>query len=163
MKVRIAGIVRESVVDGPGIRYSIFAQGCLHKCKNCHNPETHDLDGGKLIDADTLIKEILENKHINGVTFSGGDPFYQPYEFAYIGSKLKENNVNIISYTGFKYEDIIEDNKKFELLKKIDWLIDGPFVCDKKNLKLPFRGSSNQRIIDIKASFIEGKAIEVTL
>jgi anaerobic ribonucleoside-triphosphate reductase activating protein len=163
MKVRVAGIVKESVVDGPGVRYAIFAQGCKHGCKSCHNPNTHNLSGGELIDADELVSDILNNKHVDGVTFSGGDPFFQPEEFAYIGFKLKQNGINILSYTGFKYEDIVADEKKFKLLQKVDTLIDGPFIIDKKTLKLPFRGSSNQRIIDIKSSLINGKPIEVKL
>jgi anaerobic ribonucleoside-triphosphate reductase activating protein len=163
MKVRVAGVVKESVVDGPGIRYAIFAQGCKHGCNNCHNPDTHNLNGGELMDADELISDILNNNHIDGVTFSGGDPFFQTEEFAYIGYKLKENGINILSYTGFKYEDIINDEKKFKLLQKLDILIDGRFVNDKKTLNLPFRGSSNQRIIDIKSSLITGKPIEIKL
>lgn len=163
MKVRIAGIVKESIVDGPGIRYVIFAQGCKHGCISCHNPDTHDFKGGKLIDADDIIKEILSNKHLDGVTFSGGDPFFQTEEFSYIGQKLKLQDINIISYTGFKYEDIIKDENKLKLLKKVDYLIDGPFLIHKKTLKLPFRGSSNQRIIDIKLSLDKGSPVEIDM
>ena len=163
MKVRVAGIVKESVVDGPGIRFAVFAQGCKHACKSCHNPETHALDGGELIDADTLVNNILESKHISGVTFSGGDPFLQPEEFSYISEKLKAENINIISYTGYQYEEIVKDKKMSKLLNNIDVLIDGRFNIEKKSLKLPFRGSSNQRIINIKASLEAGIAIETKL
>lgn len=163
MKVRIAGIVKESVVDGPGIRYAIFAQGCVHKCMNCHNPETHDPTRGELLDADEIVKDILNSPHINGITLSGGDPFLQPGAFDYICEKLKLNNINVISFTGYKYEEILQDKKKLKLLEKVDVLIDGPFMIDKKSLKLPFRGSTNQRIIDIKASLNTGRVVEISL
>lgn len=161
MQVRISGIVKESFVDGPGIRYVIFAQGCLHNCLGCHNPQTHDFNGGYLIDCDELINDVLKNKYIDGVTFSGGDPLYQVKEFIYIAKKLKENDVHIICYTGFEYEDIIKDEDKRELLNYIDLLIDGPFILSQKSLKIPFRGSTNQRIIDVKRSISEGNIVTV--
>lgn len=161
MDIRISGIVKESVVDGPGIRYVIFAQGCLHKCVGCHNPHTHDFKGGYDIDADVLKEDIIKNPFIDGVTFSGGDPFYQVDGFCYLAKELKKNNIHIVCYTGFVYEDIVKNNDKKKLLENIDLLIDGPFILSQKTFKLPFRGSSNQRIIDVKKSLLEGKAITV--
>lgn len=161
MNIRISGIVKESVVDGPGIRYVVFAQGCAHNCIGCHNPSTHDFNGGYIVDADKLIEDIRESFFIDGVTFSGGDPFYQTDEFSYIAEKLKKDSLNIVCYTGFEFEDILNDENKRKLLENIDILIDGPFVLSKKNLKLPFRGSENQRIIDVKNSLKEGKIITI--
>jgi anaerobic ribonucleoside-triphosphate reductase activating protein len=152
MKVRIAGVSKESVVDGPGIRYVIFAQGCRHNCMGCHNPETHDFNGGYEIDADYLIKEIENTRHIDGVTLSGGDPFYQSEAFSYITEKLKEKDINIIAYSGFTYEQIIENSKLEKMLQNIDVLIDGPFILNNRTLSIPFRGSSNQRAIDVNKS-----------
>lgn len=161
MEIRVAGIVKESVVDGPGIRYVIFAQGCKHGCKGCHNPETHDFNGGKLLNADLIVEDIVRNKNIDGVTFSGGDPFFQPEEFCYISKKLKEKGINVIAYTGFTFEDIFRDSRRSKLLKNIDTLIDGSFLLEKKTYKLPFRGSSNQRIINVKQSLLKGIAQEI--
>lgn len=159
MKIRIAGISKESVVDGPGVRYVIFAQGCAHKCFECHNPETHDFNGGYEIEADYIINEIENTKHIDGITLSGGDPFYQAEAFAYISGKLKEKNINIIAYSGYTYEQIIEDRNLKAMLENIDILIDGPFILSKKTLSLPFRGSNNQRAIDVNKSKIYNKPV----
>jgi anaerobic ribonucleoside-triphosphate reductase activating protein len=159
MKVRIAGVSKESVVDGPGVRYVIFAQGCLHNCMGCHNPETHDFNGGYEIDADYLINEIENTKHIDGVTLSGGDPFYQSEAFLYNTERLKKKNIHIIAYSGFTYEQIIGDNKFEKMLQNIDILIDGPFIQSNRTLSIPFRGSSNQRAIDVNKSKIVNKPI----
>ncbi|MEF9952679.1 MAG: anaerobic ribonucleoside-triphosphate reductase activating protein [Clostridium sp.] len=159
MKVNIAGIKKESIVDGPGIRYVIFAQGCKHNCRGCHNPSTHSFEMNQQMDVDSLIDEIKGLKHIDGVTFSGGDPFYQPNEFAYIAKALKENNIHIISYSGFTYEGLIKREESRELLENIDVLIDGPFIENKKSLKVAFRGSTNQRIVDVKESIKSNRVI----
>lgn len=163
MKVRLAGIEKESVVDGPGIRYVIFAQGCGHKCEGCHNPETHDFSKGYIEDADKLIMDILNRKYIDGVTFSGGDPFYQSEEFKYIAKKLKSKEIHIMAYTGFNYEELLRSVGSMELLKYIDIIVDGPFILKKKSLKTAFRGSSNQRIIDVKQSINKGKIISIDI
>lgn len=152
MKIRIAGLTKESVVDGPGIRYVVFAQGCAHNCVDCHNKETHDFLGGVEIDIDELLIDIHKRKYIDGVTLSGGDPFYQPKEFAYLAEQLKKDSINVMAYTGFIYEEIIKDDKMKALLKNIDTLMDGPFIKEKKTYKMSFRGSSNQRMIDVKKS-----------
>lgn len=162
MKIKIAGIEKESLVDGPGIRYVIFAQGCGHNCDGCHNPETQDFNKGKEIKIEDLMKDILDSKHIDGVTFSGGDPFYQPKEFKYLAKKLKENNINIISYTGFTYEKILSEKHMKSLLEDIDILIDGPFIKEQKTLKISFKGSENQRIIDVKKSMTEKRIVTLS-
>ncbi|CDF57844.1 anaerobic ribonucleoside-triphosphate reductase activating protein [Thermobrachium celere] len=161
MKIRIAGINRESLVDGPGIRYVIFSQGCFHNCRGCHNKETHPLDGGYEVELDYIYNDIIQNKYIDGVTFSGGDPFVQVEKFIHLAKRLKEKNIHIICYTGYLYDDILKDSKKRELLNYIDILIDGPFVLEQRTLKKPFVGSLNQRIIDVKKSLKENKIIEV--
>jgi anaerobic ribonucleoside-triphosphate reductase activating protein len=163
MMVRVAGIVRESVVDGPGIRFVIFAQGCKHNCEGCQNPETHDMMGGEMIEADELVEEIINNKHIDGVTFSGGDPFFQVEAFKYIAQRLKSRKINIIAYSGYKYEKIIDNEERFELLKNIDVLIDGAFLIDKRTYNKPFRGSSNQRVIDVNTSLFLDRIIELNI
>lgn len=161
MELRVAGIVKESVVDGPGFRYVIFAQGCTHCCKGCHNPDTHALDGGYLIDAESIIEEIKQSKYIDGVTFSGGEPFLQADAFIHIAERLKEANISIVCYTGFTFEELYEskDESKTRLLGFIDMLIDGPYIEELKDLSLTFRGSRNQRIIDVKSSLRDKRAV----
>lgn len=150
--LRISGIVNESIVDGPGIRLVIFAQGCKHNCLGCHNPDTHHFNGGTLMEHADIIDIIKKNPLLDGVTFSGGDPFEQALSFAILGEEIKKLGLNIITYTGYKYEDILESNQPGwkELLDTTDYLMDGPFELDNKSLELRFRGSSNQRIIDVK-------------
>ena len=114
MELRVAGIVKESVVDGPGFRYVIFAQGCTHCCKGCHNPDTHALDGGYVVDSESLIEDIKQSKYIDGVTFSGGEPFLQADAFIHIAEKLKEANISIVCYTGFTFEKLLDsENESF--------------------------------------------------
>jgi anaerobic ribonucleoside-triphosphate reductase activating protein len=161
MELRVAGIVKESVVDGPGFRYVIFAQGCTHGCKGCHNPDTHALDGGYAVDTNSLIEDIKQNRYIDGVTFSGGEPLLQTEAFIHIAEKLKESNINIVCYTGFTFEEIIESKNEshIRLLKLTDMLIDGPYMEELKDLGLTYRGSKNQRVIDVKSSIKEEKVI----
>lgn len=154
--IRLSGIAYESLVNGPGMRRVFFAQGCQHNCKGCFNPNTHDFYGGEEKDIDQLIEDSLANPIIRGVTFSGGDPWEQADKFAYMAKAFRENGLNIWSYTGYKYEYIIE-NKDMrlgwsELLNNIDVLVDGKFEEDKMEKGLKFRGSANQRIIDVKES-----------
>jgi anaerobic ribonucleoside-triphosphate reductase activating protein len=160
MELRVAGIVKESVVDGPGFRYVIFAQGCTHCCKGCHNPDTHALGGGYVVDTESLIEDIKQSKYIDGVTFSGGEPFLQADAFIHIAEKLKEANMNIVCYTGFTFEQLMEskDERSIKLLGLVDILIDGPYIEELRDLGLSFRGSRNQRILDVKTSIVENKA-----
>ncbi|MGE5632766.1 MAG: anaerobic ribonucleoside-triphosphate reductase activating protein [Caulobacteraceae bacterium] len=161
MELRLAGIVKESVVDGPGFRYVIFAQGCTHGCKGCHNPDTHDLCGGYTVDIQNILEDIRNSKYIDGVTFSGGEPFLQAEPFIAIAEKLKEANIDIVCYTGYTYEQLLEskNESRIKLLKLIDTLIDGPYIEELKDLSLTYRGSRNQRIIDVKSSLKENKAV----
>jgi anaerobic ribonucleoside-triphosphate reductase activating protein len=154
VKIRIAGIVKESFVDGPGIRYVIFTQGCIHKCEGCQNPETHDLDGGYEIDIKDIIKDINTCTFLNGITFSGGEPFLQADALCEIARYAKEKGLDIVTYTGFTYEKLIKKNNTNikNLLSMTDILIDGKFELSEKDISLKFRGSRNQRVIDVKNS-----------
>lgn len=159
--VKLAGIAYESLVNGPGLRRVLFAQGCKHNCKGCFNPSTHSEDGGALKDIDELVEDIRKNPMLKGVTFSGGDPFEQADKFAYIAIKIKEIGLNIWCYTGYNFEYILQHETEHEgwksLLENIDVLVDGKFEEDKKADNIKYRGSSNQRIIDVKESLITGK------
>lgn len=158
--IRLSGIAYESLVNGPGIRRVFFAQGCKHNCKGCFNPDTHDFCGGEERDIELLIKDTLDNPILSGVTFSGGDPWEQADKFAYMAKTFKENGLNIWSYTGYTYEYILENKDTRlgwnELLNNIDILVDGKFEEDKQQDGLKFRGSVNQRIIDIRESLRKG-------
>ncbi len=162
--LKIAGIIEESIVDGPGIRFVIFTQGCPHKCIGCHNPQTHDFNAGKEIEIDDIIKNINENPLLKGITLSGGEPFLQSKVLSTLIDKISNKKLDVITYTGFKYEEILEkaneDNYFLELLYRTDILIDGRFEIDKRDETLKFRGSSNQRVIDVKKSFKENKIVE---
>lgn len=162
-KIRLSGIIYESLVNGPGIRRVLFAQGCFHDCKGCFNPETHDPDGGELFDIDDLVYDINRNVLLHGVTFSGGDPWEQADKFAYIAEKVKKLEFNIWSYTGYTYEYILDNRDKRkgwrDLLNNIDVLVDGKFEQELYDPALKFRGSSNQRIIDVKESLVKGKVV----
>lgn len=135
-RINVAGIIKESVVDGPGIRYVVFAQGCPHRCEGCHNPETHPFSGGKKKDINKIIEEIRENPLLSGVTFSGGEPFCQAEAFAKLAVEVKKLGLNVVTYTGYTFEEVIflsEKNKAWkDLLYETDILIDGPFDIKKK-------------------------------
>lgn len=160
-KIKIAGVVEESIVDGPGIRFVIFTQGCPHKCVGCHNPQTHDFNMGRYENIDKLAQKIDENPLLSGITLSGGEPL-QPLELVQLIEKIKNKNLNVITYTGYTYEELIQSKNKdvLEFLNKTDILIDGKFILELKDENLMFRGSSNQRAIDVKKSMKENRIIE---
>lgn len=161
--VRLAGIAYESLVNGPGMRRVYFAQGCSHNCKGCFNKETHDFNGGELKDIDKLIEDALSNPMLKGITFSGGDPLEQAESFSYMARKFKASGLNIWCYTGYTFEKVLENMKKNnylkELINNIDVLVDGPFEIENKKEGLKFKGSSNQRIIDVKGSLSSNTVI----
>ncbi len=163
--VRLAGIAYESLVNGPGMRRVFFAQGCKHNCKGCFNPETHNFDGGEIMDMDELIKDVLDNPLLKGVTFSGGDPIEQVHSFSYMANIFKSSNLNIWCYTGYKFEDLLKkmelDKSIKDLLNNIDVLVDGKFEINNKKEGLKFKGSSNQRIIDVKKSLESGEIVVI--
>ena len=155
-KIRLAGIAYESLVNGPGMRRVFFAQGCKHNCIGCFNKDTHSFLGGEEKDIDLLIDDLKDNPMIGGVRFSGGDPLEQADEFAYMAKECKRLGLNIWCYTGYTFEYIVENFHKREgwknLLNNIDVLVDGKFEITKKKDGLRFKGSTNQRIIDVKES-----------
>ena len=145
MNIRIAGIIPESITDGEGIRFAIFMQGCLRKCKGCHNPSTHDLDGGKVVDTSELIEQIKSNPLLAGITLTGGEPFLQIAPAAELAKAAKNLDLNVWCYTGYKIEEL--PTNAFELLEYVDVLVDGEYIESQRDLELKFRGSKNQRII----------------
>lgn len=161
--LRICGIAEESIVDGPGVRFTIFTQGCPHGCPGCHNPQTHPEDGGTLIETNRLVEEIVRNPLLAGVTFSGGEPFCHAGVLADLAVKLHQHGLNIITYSGYTYERLTAGadgaNHWKELLDETDYLIDGPFLIEQRSLRLKFRGSENQRVIDMGATRQAGVVI----
>ncbi len=163
MQLRVSGIVNDSIVDGPGIRLTIFVQGCPHHCPGCQNPQTHAFQGGKLMSTGEILSKIRKNPLLDGVTFSGGEPFCQAEALAELGREIKKLNLNIMTYTGFELEYLIKNqddkNHYADLLSVTDWLVDGEFIESQKSLNLLFRGSANQRILDISQSMRQHKPV----
>ena len=159
----LSGIVSDSIVDGPGIRTTIFSQGCPHHCEGCHNPETWDFGCGTQISEEAVVEIVKGNPLCRGVTFSGGEPFAQAEGFARLAKLLKQQNYEVASYTGYTFEELLAGSEEQKsLLAAIDILIDGPFVLAQKSLEVTFRGSRNQRILDVKKSLEAGKAVPTT-
>lgn len=165
MKIRLASeSTYDSIVDGPGLRMVIWTQGCIHNCYKCHNPKTHKLDGGIIADTEMIIDELKKLKLHRGITLSGGEPFLQPEAVSLIAKAAKSENLDVWCYTGFKFEYLInKENPLYiynkSLLQYIDVLVDGKFIYTKRDIRLKFRGSSNQRIIDVKSSLLNNKVI----
>ena len=157
--LRIAGTIPESIVDGPGIRYVLFTQGCPHGCPGCHNPQTHDFAGGKEVDTDALLADILKNPFVKAVTLSGGEPFCQPAALAELAAELKDKCFHLMCYSGFTFEELLQREDARPLLERLDLLVDGRFVEAEKNIDLRFRGSANQRVLDVPASLAAGTAV----
>ena len=149
MKIRVLDIAYETMADGPGLRTSIYCAGCAHHCPGCHNPQSWDFSGGQEMSVKELL-DIVKDDEFANVTFSGGDPLYQVEAFAELARLIKEEtNKNIWCYTGFRYEEIQADERLRQILPYIDTLVDGPFIAELRDPYLPFRGSSNQRIIHL--------------
>jgi len=155
--------VSESITDGPGIRFALFLQGCSHRCPGCHNPETHDPMGGKEITLQDVIDQVSGEryaKYVHGFTFSGGEPFEQAENLIPLAKELKKRSFELASYTGYTFEGIMEAGGKMkEFLELMDVLIDGPFILAQRSLSINFRGSKNQRILDVKKSLEEGEPV----
>ena len=159
----LSGIVSDSIVDGPGIRTTIFSQGCPHHCPGCHNPETWEFGCGTPMEEERLVEIVKANPLCRGVTFSGGEPFAQAEGFAKLAELLKSEGYEVASYSGYTFETLLRGTPaQRKLLETIDLLIDGPFLLAEKSLEVPFRGSKNQRILDVPASLAAGKAVETT-
>ena len=151
--ISVLSIIEDTMVDGPGVRTSIYCAGCMHQCEGCHNPQSWDFDGGHPMSTEEIMRIIEADPYTQGVTFSGGDPMYQPEGFAELAQAIKERTTKTIwCYTGFTYEALITNPRQFNLLQYVDVLVDGPFVKSKRDESLCFRGSRNQRLIDVQAS-----------
>ena len=161
-ELRIAGLVKDSIVDGPGLRFTIFTQGCPHNCKGCHNPKTHDFRGGKVVSVNYIYNELKSDRGVTGITFSGGEPFAQTKNLIPLAKLIKQDGYELASYSGYTFEEL--NSGKIpgarELLGYIDILIDGKFILEQRSLELSFRGSKNQRIIDVPKSLKMGFAVE---
>ena len=161
MRISLSGITGDSIVDGPGLRLTIFTQGCLHHCPGCHNPQTHDPEGGSWADTEDILAAAAENPLLDGITLSGGDPFLQPVPCLVLAESAHKIGLNVWTYTGYTWEALLEENdtEKLALLKETDVLVDGPFLLAERSLELRFCGSRNQRLIDVKKSLAEGKVV----
>lgn len=160
MTIRLYGTVNDSIVDGPGLRYVVFTQGCPHHCLGCHNPDSHDIKGGYDQDIFHLLKEIDDNPLLEGVTISGGEPFIQPRPLIEFVKEIKKRHLHVMIYSGYTFEEILSmGEQERNLLAMCDTLVDGRFDNTLKSLSLQYKGSSNQRIIDINASLKNNKVI----
>jgi anaerobic ribonucleoside-triphosphate reductase activating protein len=158
--LNLSGIAGDSIVDGPGIRTTFFSQGCPHHCPGCHNPETWSFQGGTPMEETELLEIVEANPLCRGVTFSGGEPFSQAQGFAKLGRLLKEKGYEVASYSGYTFEELLAGTEaQRALLSVLDILIDGPFLLSERSLELNFRGSRNQRVLNVPQSLREGKAV----
>ena len=156
----LSSLVTDSIVDGPGIRTTVFCQGCPHRCPGCHNPDTWEFGCGTQMPVEEIFRIIRENPLCKGVTFSGGEPFAQAEWFAKLGKLLKQAGYEVAAYSGYTFEQLLSGTpEQKQLLSTIDILIDGPFLQAEKSLELSFRGSRNQRILDVPQSLAAGKAV----
>lgn len=157
--LRILDIVEDTMVDGPGLRTSIYCAGCAHECKDCHNPQSWNFNGGTEMTVTQVMERIMANK-FDDVTFSGGDPMYQAESFTQLAQQIREHTKKTIwCYTGFRYETLLGMPAQRQLLEQIDVLVDGPYIAALRDIQLRFRGSSNQRMIDVKASLKTGNVV----
>ena len=161
MKLRVFGTVNDSIVDGPGLRYTVFTQGCTHQCVGCHNPQSHDLQGGYEINIQDILIDIDNNPLLDGVTFSGGEPFLQVQPLIELAKEIKKRGLHLMIYSGYTYEELMEmDDSCQQLLSLCDTLVDGRFVLSLRSLSLLYKGSSNQRIIRVQDSLKQHTIIE---
>ncbi len=161
MKIRIAGIVNDSIVDGPGFRFAVFTQGCPHRCPGCHNPQTHDFAGGRDADTGEILAQIRRNPLLDGLTLTGGEPFCQSAACLELAKGAHAAGLNVWSYSGYSFEELLRGDDDWRaLLENIDVLVDGRFLIERRTLECRFRGSDNQRLIDVPKSLAAGRAIE---
>ena len=152
VSLRVAGVIEESIVDGPGIRFVLFLQGCRLRCPGCQNPQTWDFDGGTLVPSDEVLARIRENPLVHGVTFSGGEPFEQAEALLPLAKELKAQGYHLMAFSGFTLEQLVQKPECRALLEQLDLLVDGPFIEAQKSLDLRFRGSRNQRILNMPST-----------
>ncbi|MDR2901178.1 MAG: anaerobic ribonucleoside-triphosphate reductase activating protein [Treponema sp.] len=165
VNLRIGGIESESIVDGPGFRYVVFVQGCCFSCEGCHNAALQSFEGGRIISPEEILASIKDNPLLSGLTLSGGEPFTQAAACANLAREVHTLGLSVMTYTGHTWEELTSSNRNdwTALIHETDILVDGPFVMELKNIGLTFRGSSNQRLIDVKKSLADGKVIEIEL
>lgn len=157
--ISLLKIVDDTIVDGPGFRISIYAAGCSHRCKGCHNPHSWEIANGSAYRVEEVINRVLANP-LSNVTFTGGDPFFQVESFIHIAEAIKlQSDKTIWCYTGYLFEDLLKNDQFAALLSYIDVLVDGPFDLSKRDLSLLFRGSANQRLIDVQKSLSAGSVV----
>ncbi|MBR2925865.1 MAG: anaerobic ribonucleoside-triphosphate reductase activating protein [Clostridia bacterium] len=165
-KMRIYGVVTDSIVDGPGYRTAIFTQGCPHHCPGCHNPESHDPQGGTEWMLDALEAKFTGNPLLDGITLSGGEPFVQPAACAELAKRAHAKGLTVWTFTGYLYEKLLEkagdDPAISELLRQTDVLVDGPFLLEQRSLELLYKGSKNQRTIDLNKTRAAGEIVLYT-
>jgi len=165
--MKIAGLIQDSIVDGPGLRFAVFTQGCNIGCEGCHNPEAIDTGGGTEVLVSDIISQMLSNPLTDGITLSGGEPFMQAADCAQLAAAARQRGLNVWVFTGNRFEDLLKRAKNDQsidaLLKSVDIMVDGPFEISQRSLSLKWRGSKNQRILDIKKSLASGEALEIEL
>ena len=161
--VKIAGAKKHSSVNGPGVRYVLFMQGCSHHCPGCQNPETHDISKGVEMEVEEIVSDILATRYLDGLTLSGGDPLFQPEASFEIAKRVKEAGLDIWLYTGWTFEQIMDGKagqKAKEVLSFIDVLVDGPYVESLRSEDVIWRGSTNQHLVDVKKSLETGHRVD---
>ena len=150
--LRVAGVIEESIVDGPGLRFVLFLQGCRTHCKGCQKPQTWDFNGGTLVSAEDVLARIQGDPLVHGIAFSGGEPFEQAQALLPLAAELKRRGYHLMAFSGYTFEQLLPKPGCRELLSLLDLLVDGPFIEEEKSLELRFRGSRNQRILNLAAS-----------
>lgn len=156
-KLHVLDIIGGTTVDGVGLRTSIYLAGCRHQCHNCHNPHSWDPETGVLMSIDDIMQRVLEEDF--NVTITGGDPLFNPSMVAVLCKRIHDAGYNIWLYTGYTWEEILLSDKLRNAIQNVDYIVDGRFVENLKDPKLKFRGSSNQRIINVKKSILSGVAV----
>ncbi|MDR1358926.1 MAG: anaerobic ribonucleoside-triphosphate reductase activating protein [Coriobacteriales bacterium] len=162
--LRIFGTADDSIVDGPGLRFAVFTQGCVHGCEGCHNPEAQDFAGGREITLDELERQIEANPLLTGITLTGGEPFEQAAPLLELAHWAQERGLTVWAYSGYTFEELLActpSAEARELLAAADVLVDGPYVAAQASHALTWRGSANQRIIDVPASLASGAVVEL--
>ena len=167
MGMRVAGLIQDSIVDWPGFRFVVFTQGCRLHCEGCHNPATWDIDGGTEMTVDEIVEQMLSNPLTDGLTLSGGEPFMQAGECARLAVAAREKGLNVWVYTGHTFEELtslaVTEPEYKELLELTDVLVDGLFLIAERTLSLKWRGSKNQRLVDVQKSLATGGVVELEL
>ena len=158
-EINIAGFVKESITDGPGIRFTLFVQGCPRRCEGCHNPQTQPVEGGTGYTPMQIFQMIDKNPLLSGVTLSGGEPFCQAEALLCLAKLIKEKGLELAVYSGYTFEEILKDQTMTELLQLCDTLVDGELILSQKSFTLKFKGSKNQRVIDVKKSLSCGSVV----